>query len=704
MENMIDIIKKYIENNDRYIKAEILKKELKIKGEEQTKLFYCALNKLVEEGCLFFDQKKGYRLLTNELGYAYGEIEINKNGTGFVHTNDGYTILIENCDLNGALNGDKVIVSSINKKRKDYFSGEIYNVLKRKSGNVIFEVVGNGYEASLIPYNKYECVPIIINNNQLKNLVDGEIVLVKVGTERFENEYKAEISKVIGHKNDPTADLELIYAKYDIPVSFSKEALEEAEKLPVEVTESDIKGRVDLRDKETITIDCDDTKDRDDALYAEKLENGNIKLYVNISAVSYYIKKGSKLFEEALLRCFSHYPINTCNPLFPHKITNGICSINPGVDRLTKTCEIEISPEGKIVNYNIYNSAIRSRKAMKYSEVNRVLSGDKIEDYEPYIDQLNLLRELNDIFEKNRISRNCIDFGINDLALVQDENGNPKSFVERGNGVSERIIENCMLMAGQVVAEHYSWLPFIYRVLESPSELALREVIDLLRKSGFKIPKYNNIDEKAINNILDSIKNKEEANLIRTILLKSMKRAKYDTKNIGHFALQLLKYCQFTSPIRRIDFVIHWLIDEIDNFDYSIESMKVLEEYLNDICKRANDVEKKAQLIEEEALAMEMARLMESHIGESFEGMITDIYHNCMFVRTKNNIIGKVKFENIYDDKYSYDYDKKTAIGNKTNKKYQIGNKVCVIVKDASKETRTINFEIGNPKVLKKSK
>lgn len=703
MVNLKEEIQKYFEKNNQFLKNEELKKKLNIKGEEQTDFFNSALNALVEEGGLFFDAQKGYRLFTNELGFAYGEIEINKTGNGFIHTKDGYTIFISNQDLNGALNGDAVMVSSIDFGRRDQFKGEVYKVLKRKTGNVLFEVIGNGYNASLVPYNKNEYVPVNINKNELKNLVDGEIILVNVGTEKIDGEYLAEISKIIGHKNDANVDIKMIYAKYDIPTEFSQEALAEANNLPTEVTEDDIKGMVDLRDKPIITIDCDGTKDRDDAVYAEKLPNGNIKLYVCISLINYYVKRGSKLFEEALKRCTSYYPGNTCNPLFPPKLSNGICSLNENVDRLTRTVEMEVNPNGEIVDYNIYNAVINSRKQMKYSEVNKVLNNEQVNGYEEYVEQLNLHKELSCYFDKDRIKRGCIDFELHDTEKEVDENGKPKAFVTRGDGVAERIIENEMLAAGATIAEYFSWLPLMYRVQEIPNPETMKNVFKTLRMSGFDIPNFNNINEEAINNILNKIKNKEEADIIRTMLLKGTKRARYSTINIGHFALQLKKYCHFTAPIRRvIDFMIHTMISEIETFDFSQENINQLEKDFEILCERASSAERTAQLIEDEVLAMDMAEYMEDHIGEEYRGIITEVYPHGMFVKTTENISGKVKFENMLDDKYYYDYDKKAIIGRANKKKYQIGNKVYVVVKDACKETRTINFELGKQKSLRK--
>lgn len=696
-------IENYFKQNNSFVKLEDLKKKFNIKGEEQTNLFYDALNVLIEEGSLFFDSKKGYRLFTNDLGFAYGEIEINKAGNGFVHTKDGYTIFIENSDLNGALNGDKVMVSSIDFGRRDQYKGEVHKVLKRKTGNVIYEVVGNGYNASLVPYNKNESMPININKNELKNLVDGEYVLLNVSAEKKYGEYEATIKKVIGNRNEPNVDLKMIYIKNNIPIEFSDEALKEAENMPTEVTEDDIKGKKDLRKKQFLTIDCDDTKDRDDSVYAEKLSNGNIKFYVAISLVDYYVKRGSKIYEEAMERCTSHYAGGACVPMFPPKLSNGICSLNENVDRLVRVFEMEIDPEGKIKDYDIYSAVINSKKQMKYSECNKTFKGQNIEEYQPFLEQLKLHKEVSDRVDKFREKIGSIDFELSELTKKIDENGKPKEFPTRGSGISERIIENEMLMAGLTGAGHFMWLPFIFRIQEIPNPQSLMNVVKTLRLSGIDIPKFSNVNEKTINNILNRIKNREEADIIRKMLLKATKRARYSTTNIGHFALQFKQHCHITAPIRRItDFRLHMLISDLENFEFTKENVKKLEIELEDICKKASEKERIAQEIEDEVMAMDMAEYMEDHIGEEYNGIITEIYPHGMFVKASNNITGKVKFENMLDDKYRYNPDKRAIIGSSTKKKYQIGNKVLVIVKDACKETRTINFQIGKQKSLRK--
>lgn len=694
---MKDVILEYFNLNNHFISKEELKKRLNIKGEEQTQVFFDALEALVEDGSLFFDTKKGYRLFENDLGMAFGEIEINKSGNGFVHTNDGYNIFIESNDLNGALNGDRVIVSSIVFGKGDSYKGEVYKVIKRKTGKVLFEVVGNGYDATLIPYNKNEYVDVFVNRNEFKNLVNGEIVSVKVGCNKIDNQFLGEIEKVVGNVNDPDIDLKMIYESKGVVYEFSEDALREANEMPVSVSDDDLIGRVDLRDLDIVTLDCDDTKDRDDAVYVVKLDNGNYKLYTSIMHISNYIKKGSSLYKEASIRNTSHYPNNTCNPMFPFKVSNGICSLNEGVDRLARTCEMEFDSEGNLVNYDIYKSVIRSRKAMKYGDVNRILAGEHVEGYEKYEEQLRLMAELDNILQRAREDRNYVDFDIPDTKMVRDDDGKISGFVDDGIGKSQRIIENFMLATGTCVAEHYSWLPFIYRIHEAPNEMVVKNVIKLLRLSGFSIPKFNNVDERVLKNIIERLGNSDEAKLVRSILLKSMKRARYDTNNCGHFALQLPRYCHFTSPIRRFtDFRIHTLIDELEEMDYSEQSILNLEKELNDIAKRASESEKIAQEIESEAMAMAMAEYMEGHIGDEFSGVVCEVYQTGMLVKTNNLIIGKVGLWNISGDHYYYDDNKHAIVGRKHKEEYRIGNRVYVICKDACKATRSINFEIKN--------
>lgn len=703
MEELSELLMQLFSKDTRYHNYNEIKKELNLKGEIKEKILNAALTNLVENGKILFDKKYGYKDLSTDINYIAGTLEINKAGTGFVHANNGNIILIENADLNGALNGDNVIVNNIFSKRKDYFSGEIYKIIKRNTGNVIYEVVGNGETSTLIPYNINEYINVHIKQSDLKNLMDGDIVLVNVGCESYDGIFPATITKIIGNKDYPDIDIKIICEKYNVKVDFDGAILEEVKNIPKEVTDNELNDRVDLRKERNFTIDCDKTKDRDDNVGIKKLDNGNYLLKVNIAHVSHYIKPGMKSFEEALKRCSSHYPGNTCIPMLHPIISNGICSLNEGVDRLTRTVEVEINKSGEIVNYRIYKSVINSNKSMSYSNVNKVLNNESVIGYDDYVSDLKLMKELSDILNKVKNKRNYINFKTIDEDIIENNKKEITGFQKNDYGVAGEMIENFMLLANTIFYNHFSWFILGYRVHECPNEEKVQSVLSFLRHSGINIPKIKNVSVQALKSIIDDLDDSELSYVIREWILKSMKKARYDTENIGHFALQYDTYGHFTSPIRRIiDLISHMTADIVDTFDYSEDSLKKFENFIKKTCNDANRIEKIDKIIEEETKEMLMAKYMEDKIGEEYEAIVIDLNKYSMIIRTKDLIKGKVKLENIKGDKYYYDHNKNAIIGRSTNKKYQVGNKVFVLVKDASKATRTVNFEIPANKILKK--
>lgn len=704
MEELMISIVEYFKHNNKGFSIKELRKNFEIKGEEQTDVFNNALNLLVEDGSLFFDGKT-YKLFTPDLGLAYGEIEINRMGNGVIHTPYGI-IFVDNNNLNGALNGDKVTISNIIKSpRRNNYEGKVFQVLKRRTGRIVYKVKGEGFDAKLIPYNENENIEIFINKNQFKNLRNGDYIVVEVSTEKRDNKFLAEIDKVITTENDKNKDVRILFEEYDIPVDFPEDVMEEARNLPAEVTEQEIIGRKDLRNKQFLTIDCDNTKDRDDAICIEKLPNGNYKLYVSISDVSHYVKPGTKLFEEALKRCNSHYVNNTCNPMFPVELSNGICSLHANVDRLTKTVEMEIDSNGDVLNYDIYKSVINSKRAMKYSNVNKVLDGISVNGYDEFAFELKIMNELNHILENKRNERNYIDFDVRDVEQIENEFGEVVDFKRGETGNAQLLIENFMVLANETVAKHFYWLPFVFRIHEEPNKQAVDDVLELLRDAGYNIPNCKNVDARTLNGILKGLSKTDKLDIAKSIILRRMKRARYAVNNSGHYALQLRNYCHFTSPIRRIaDFMIHTIIDGIDELDYSNEGISKLEKELQVVCENASRIEKISKEIEEKGMQLEMARYMEKYVGKGFNAYVTEIYQHGMLAKTENMIVGKIKLEDILDDKYYFDYDKNAIIGKKSKKKYTIGQKVYVVVKDASKANRTISFKIDDEKVKKLTK
>ena len=702
MEELILLLKKLFSKSQKFYTFSEIQKLLNIKGEERLNILEEALDFMKENGSIFYDSKLGYKLFPKEDGYAFGTIYINKAGTGFVTTDDGYTILIENSNLNGALNGDSVIVSNIFKKKREYFYGEIYKVTKRKTGKVLYEVVGSGDTTTLIPYNINENLPLNINKNEMRKLTDGDIVIIKVGCEKNFDAYDAYISDFVGNIKDENIDIKLMCKKYEIPYDFSKEALEEASKIKDKVDIEELSNRVDLRNENIFTIDCDNTRDRDDSVGIKKLDNGNYLLKVSIAHVSHYVKKDSAIFKDALLRTSSHYFPDGCIHMIPTTLSSGICSLNPGEDRLTKTVELEINSNGEIVNYDIYNSVINSKAAMSYSKVNRVLNGEFVQEYEPFKDDLKLMEELNNILENVRQQRNYINFDTPEVETIKRDN-DIIGFNKQDYGTSGQIIENFMLVANETVYKHFSWHILAYRVHEFPDEEKVKDVLKLLKSSGIKLPKIENIDSRSLKTIIDSLGDSEVSQIAKEHLLKGMKKARYSTDNVGHFALQYDIYGHFTSPIRRIiDLVVHMIIDDIETFDYSEESIKNLESFLNEVCERTNKIEKIDELMTNEYMEMKMAEYMKDHISEKYEVYVTEILRKGMIVRTKNLIRGKVRLNDM-DDEYYYDENSHALVGRNIKKKYQIGNKLYVLVKNASKEIGSVYFSIPKQKVKVKN-
>lgn len=613
--------------------------------------------------------------------YATENIRIYKDCGVFYFDNIKYKIHLD--DINGALKND-LCLFVIDKESK---KAKVKKIIKRFNDLVVCELMDN--KLKIYGDNKYVDVP----SNEYSRLVEGSRVLIKLKNDGL----NGNIVEIIGHKDDPGIDLIQIALSKCFSLDFSEEYLKELEKFPNHVKEDEIKGRLDLRDKLIYTIDCDNTKDMDDAISVEKKENGNYVLGVHIADVSHYVKLGSEIFKEAFKRGNSLYMLNTVIPMIHKFLSNGICSLNPSVDRLTKSCFMEIDKDGNIVDYKIVKSVIRSKKKMKYSEVNKLLEENKmVAGYEPFIDNLKLANELNNILNKARIERGYVKFMSNDLIVELDKNNKPLEFKMQEQKTAETMIENCMLMANQTVAINYSWLPFIYRIHEMPDKNTVINILQFLKKLGYNIPLIKNVDnQKALQGILRDLSSDKDFKIISNFILRGMKKAKYSTENTGHFALAYEHYTHFTSPIRRLsDLMIHILIDLYEKNNYMInEEIENLEQLLIDVCIQASFKERKAIEAENEANAMKMAEYMEGHINEYFNGKIINIDSSGVTVEV-NNIIGHVNFSDIKKDSYKFNKENFTLFGKKTKQTLKIGDNVRIKVLSASKEYRTIDFAI----------
>ena len=467
----------------------------------------------------------------------------------------------------------------------------------------------------------------------------------------------------------------------------------------MEVRESDLKGRRDLRDQVIFTIDGDDTKDIDDAISIEKLPNGHYKLGVHIADVSYYVKEGTPLDLDAMDRGTSVYLVDRVIPMIPHELSNGICSLNPEVERLAISCVMEFDRDGKQLDYEIFPSVIKSRIQMTYKNVNRILEDNEVPDgYEEFVDDLKLMSELATILRKAKINRGYIDFGIDEPKILVDDKCVPYDVVLRDRGTGENLIEDFMIAANECVASHIYFmnLPFIYRIHEYPKEERIRSFLGFVSNLGYTITgNVNDLKPTTIQRILKQLEDKEEYPILSSLLLRSMQKAVYSPDNLGHYGLASKCYTHFTSPIRRYpDTTVHRLLRTY-LFDNRIDMNTIhkWEEKLVYIAEHSSEKERSSVDCEREVEDMKMAEYMEKHIGEEFEGMISSVTSFGMFVELPNLIEGLVPIKDM-PDFFHYDEERMTLTGERSHIKYSLGDKVVVKVIRASKEDQTIDFEV----------
>ena len=505
--------------------------------------------------------------------------------------------------------------------------------------------------------------------------------------------------KILGHKNDPGVDILSITNEMGIPDTFSDETMKEVDNLPDEVLEKDLVGRTDLRNEMIFTIDGDDTKDIDDAISIEKVGD-NYKLGVHIADVSYYVRPNTSLDSEAFERGTSVYLADRVIPMLPHKLSNGICSLNPNVDRLAVSCIMEIDQNGNVVDYDILETVIRSRKQMTYKNVNKILEENMVpEGYEEYEKKLRMMLDLAHILRKNKENRGYIDFDIDESKIIVDDKGKAIDVKLRYRGEGEKLIEDFMIAANETVATHiyYMELPFIYRIHGEPNEEKINNFMRFLNILGYKVKEdLNRLTPKTMQNILKQLKDKKEFHLLSSLLLRSMQKAIYDTNNIGHFGIASKCYTHFTSPIRRYpDTTVHRLLHTYI-FDNNInnETINFYERELPFVAEHTSNMERRSIECERAVDDMKKAEYMMDHIGEEYEGIISSVMPFGMFIELPNLIEGLVRLDSIKGDYYTYDETTFTVRGNKDKRGFRLGDNVRVKVVAADKEKRTIDFEV----------
>ncbi|MBQ8534228.1 MAG: ribonuclease R [Bacilli bacterium] len=697
---MRDNILNVLSNSDKALDIFELQDLLEISTVEETSMLSDELRKLEDEVILYHTNKDKYMLLEKS-HLRKGIMRANKKGFGFVEIeNMEDDVYISQDNMNGAIHDDVVLVEITSKMNIDRMEGRILKIIERRVqrfiGLISFDKKGIGHVD--LDDSKIK-LDIEVPREKSLNAVDGHKVIVELGKKIANGKYEGEVAEIIGHVNDPGVDILSIIYKYDINVDFPDDVKREVADLPMEVSEREHKGRKDLRNEEIFTIDGDDTKDIDDAISIKKLPNGNYELGVHIADVSYYVREGSPLDNESMERGTSVYLVDRVIPMLPHELSNGICSLNPDVDRLAMSCVMEFDGEGRQVNYEIFPSVIRSRIQMTYKKVNSLLENNVLpEGYEPYEKSLRLMGELSKILRKAKVKRGYIDFGVDEAKILVDENCVPTDIVLRDRGVGENMIEDFMIAANECVATHIYFmnLPFIYRVHEYPKEEKIRSFLGFVSSLGYTITgNVKDVKPTTIQMILEQLREKPEFKILSSLMLRSMQKAVYKPENLGHYGLASTCYTHFTAPIRRYpDVTVHRLLRT-----YLIEgkmdmgTLKRWEEKLVYISEHSSSRERAAVDCEREVEDMKMAEYMEQHIGEHFVGMISSVTSFGMFVELDNLIEGLVPLRDM-NDFFHYDEEHMTLTGEKTHVKYRIGDKVEIKVVKASKEERTIDFEV----------
>ena len=654
------------------------------------------LAEMTQEGILHESKKHEFLLMCNTKTLKCGRISINRSGNGFVEVPGNEDIFIRSEFLHGAIDGDFVEIDFV--KYHGEMEGRVLKILKRDIQNIVGEMIKIKNKLTFKPDNEKLDIIVKLTKDSTRQCVEGHKVVVNIIREIGTKTFLGKVTKIIGHKNDPGIDILSIALRHGIETEFSEAVINELTSIPNEVNADELKGRRDLTKEMIFTIDGDDTKDIDDAISLEK-NNDNYILGVHIADVSHYVKVGSNLYEAAFSRGTSSYLADTVIPMIPHQLSNGICSLNPEVIRLTISCVMTINPKGKVIDYDIFPSYIKSAKQMTYKNVNKILMEDIIpEGYEEYADTLKLMNELAKILRAEKTSRGYIDFGLDEAKVIQDDTGKAIDIVKRTRGDGENLIEDFMIAANETVATHINNmdLPFIYRVHDLPSSEKIEDFKNLINQMGYQIhTNMSKITPLTMQSILGELKDKKEFPILSDMLLRSMKKAVYSTNNIGHFGLALQNYTHFTSPIRRFpDLTVHRLLrtylfeNRID-----METISFNQKYLIDVATNSSETEVAATEAERDVLSMKMAEYMESHIGEEYSGIISGVTNFGFFVELENLVQGLVHISTL-DGYYNYIPEILSLVREDNSKKYRIGDEVRIIVTAANKENSTIDFEV----------
>ncbi len=613
------------------------------------------------------------------------------------------TFFIPASELEGAMNDDIVMIKLTTKAEGDRRpEGTVINILERANAEVVGTFEQSKDFGFVLPDNRKINMDIYVPGALSSGAKTGDKVVVKITKwPKGRRNPEGKVIEILGQKGDPGTDILSVIRKYQLPEDFPRKVLAEADNVPQEVEEDEITRRKDLRDLTTVTIDGADAKDLDDAISIERLDNGNFKLWVHIADVTHYVKEGSALDKEAIKRATSVYLVDRVIPMLPRRLSNGICSLNPKVNRLTMTCMMEIDMNGGVVDHEIFESVIKTNERMIYTDVSDMLESverPELKKYDYLFEFFKNMQELSKILRKRRERRGAIDFNFPEARIIVDETGKPIEIRRSERRIANRIIEEFMLCANETVAEHMHWLelPFVYRIHEMPDEEKIIKFNKFIHNFGFFVKgAQGEIHPKAVQNLLEKVEGKPEEHIISKMMLRSLKQAKYSPANEGHFGLAADYYCHFTSPIRRYpDLQIHRIIREMTQNKLHPKRVEQLKNIVQYASEQSSEQERIAEKAERETDDIKMCEYMMDYVGEEFEGMISSVTSFGVFTELENTIEGLTRMNLLDDDYYYYDEENIQLVGERSGNTYRIGDKVVVRVERVDVDVREIDFYI----------
>ena len=667
-------------------------------------MFYNFLEELEEDGYIG-KTKKGKIASPKSMGYFVGKFVAHRKGFGFVESDEEYTqdLFIPAADVNGAMHNDRV-VAEITKPATDErrAEGAIIKVLEREITKVVGEFQSNKTFGFVIADEKKFNQDIYIPKKYFSGAKDGDKVVVQITVwPQAGRKPEGKIIEVLGPKGEKEVEILSIIRAHGLPEEFPKKVLEEAQKVAVPIPQEEIDRRLDIRDLNIFTIDGEDAKDLDDAISIERLSNGNFKLGVHIADVTHYVHEKSKLDKEALKRATSVYLVDTVIPMLPKTLSNGVCSLNPHEDKLTLSVFMEIDRKGNVKQYDIKETIINSKARMTYTEVSDILEHDDEElkaKYSHVAEDFKTAEVLAKILMERRSRRGAIDFDFPEAKIILTPEGKVSDIKEYERRISNRIIEEFMLITNETVAEHYFWLniPFVYRIHETPSPEKMQELGKFVSTFGYTIKgDLEEVHPKALQSIISAIKGKREEEAISTIMLRSLKQARYSPECSGHFGLAAQYYSHFTSPIRRYpDLQIHRIMKEHLNNKINKKRQEQLVNIVDYASTQSSERERAADLAERDVKDYYKAVYMEDKVGEEFDGVVSSVTSFGMFIELPNTVEGLSRLANMGDDYYIYDEMTYTIIGERTRKTYRIGDPVRIKVANVNVDLREIDFKI----------